>query len=386
MQNIGVFFGGKSPEHDISIITGQMIIAGLKKIGYKVTPVYVSKRSEWLIGKGLDSIKFFTEENSFKGMDKYYLDLKASQEKIVLKHRKILGESITLDLAFPAFHGINGEDGTFQGLFEIFNLPYVGCDVACSAVTMDKILTKLIYNSQNISTTNFIYFTYKEWQSRGGEIEEKIERNLKYPLFIKPSRLGSSIGINKAKSKDELRFAIEVALHYDQRVVVEEAVSNLMDITCAVIGNEEPHASLLQESIFSDELFSYEEKYLRDGGAQLGKAQKNIVIPARIDEETTENIRHLALKIYKLFECSGIARVDFLYDTKDNKIFANEVNTLPGTLYHHLWQASGIEFDELLKKLIEFAKARHEGKKRIKSIFESDILKSLKSQKLQIKK
>lgn len=210
-------------------------------------------------------------------------------------------------------------------------------------------------------------------------------RTLNWPLFVKPARAGSSIGIAKAETREKLELAIEVAFAYDDKVLVEESVENLADITCAVLGNSEPRASLLQESAFAGEFFDYQEKYLKGGGAQTGQAERSIVIPARLDPKTTAHIRALAVKIFKLFECSGIARVDFLHDRKSEKTYANEINTLPGTLYHHLWRASGLEFGDLLTELLRLAEERHAAKKRTTYTFESDILKQVSGSKFSLK-
>jgi len=388
MKNVGVFFGSKTPEHDVSIITAQTIISGLKKMGYNIVPVYLSKEGEWYIDKKLGTIKFFVTDNYeslLKKTDRYYIDLEKSVGKIVFKSKKLLGKEITVDIAFPAFHGINGEDGTIQGLFEIFNIPYVGCGVASSAITMDKVLTKQFYISNDIPTTKFINFNNDDWKTKKDELLKNIKDNLTLPFFIKPARLGSSIGIAKVKKIEELKFAIEVALHYDAKILVEEGVTNLKDLTCCVIGNQEPITSEIQESSFGDEFFSYDEKYLNDGGAQLGNAQKSIIIPANIDADVTKKIKDLSAQVYKALDCSGIARVDFLYNSVEKKIFVNEVNTLPGTLYHHLWKASGLEFDGLLKKLVQYAEEKYEEKKAIKYNFESSLLKMTKSIKLQQK-
>ena len=385
MKTIGVFFGSRAPEHDVSIVTGQLIISGLKELGYKVIPVYITKKGEWLIDNKLSAIETFRKGKIDVGKwANYNLDLDASKEKLVFRKKGVFGKEITVDIVFPAFHGQNGEDGTFQGLCEMLNVPYVGCDTTASAVAMDKILTKLLYVAQKIPTTKFVQVTSKAWEENRSSILKEI-KNLKMPLIIKPARLGSSIGISKATNTKELEFAIEVALHYDPKVVVEEVVENLMDITCCVIGNDDPIPSLLQESVFQSDFFSYEDKYIKEGGAQLGRAQQSLVIPARLDEKTTKEIRAAAIEIYRLIGCSGIARVDFLFDKKAKKWFANEINTLPGTLYHHLWKKSGLEFGELLKRLIGYAEEKFRVKKNITYTFESSILTQASSNKLSLK-
>lgn len=384
---IGVFFGSRSPEHDISIITGQLIIAGLRKLNYQITPVYLDKRGRWMIGEELGNLKVFTEGKlEVAKFQQYYLDLEKSNGRLVFKKKGLIGKEAIVDLAFPAFHGANGEDGTAQGLFELFNIPYVGCGVPASAVAMDKVLTKLFYKAKEVPTKEFVNFALQDWQADKAWIIKEITSKLKWPMFVKPPLLGSSIGINKAGSEKELEFAIEVALHYGNTVLVEEGVENLADITCAVIGGSNPRASLLQESVYTKDLLSYDDKYLNDGGAQTGKSAKSVVIPARLDAQTTKTIQDLSVQIFKLLGCSGIARFDFLYDTQTKKYFANEINPLPGTLYHHLWEKSGVELSELLENLIKSAQESYEAKNRYKTTFESDLLKQAKSTKLQLKK
>jgi len=381
-MNIGVFFGSRSPEHDVSIITGEFIISGLKKLNYEVTPVYLDKQGRWFLSDKLSKLSFFKDGGDVDKLKPYMLDLEKSVGKMVFKQKGIIGKEIIIDLAFPAFHGQNGEDGTIQGLFELCNIPYTGCDVASSAITMDKVLTKEFYLAHDITTTKFVSFSANDFSNDKAKIIQKIEE-LKYPLFVKPARLGSSIGIGKAKNKEELEQAIEVALHYENKILVEEGVEDLMDVTCAVLGNENSKASVLQESLFNEDLFSYEDKYLDEGGAQLGKAEDKLKIPARLDEDTTKKTQELAVKIYKLLGCSGTSRVDFLYNKKERIMYANEINTLPGTLYHHLWKKSGVEFEELLKELIQLGQDKYEAKQKLTSSFESAILKQANSMKLK---
>ncbi|MDD5146796.1 MAG: D-alanine--D-alanine ligase [Candidatus Pacebacteria bacterium] len=391
-KTIGVFFGSRSTEHDISIITAQLIISGLKGLALSVVPVYINREGYWLINEELGKLENFTDpqreigkENAYK---QYYLDLENSIGKIVFKKKGLSGKTIIIDLAFPAFHGAFGEDGTIQGLFEMLNVPYVGCDVTSSAIAMDKALTKQMCQIHNIPTTKFIYFYKKEWEENKEAILNKIKGELSWPVFVKPVHLGSSIGIAKVKDKDikELENKIEVAFYYDNKVLIEEEVANLMDVTCCIIGNEKLQASLLQESVFKADLFDFEEKYLKEGGGQFGKSQSSVIIPARINQNLTNKIQEAAKEVYKALGCSGIARVDFLLNKANNEFFANEVNPLPGTLYHHLWKESGMEFPELLKKLVSFAGERHSQKQNFNYSFQSSVLNSINSKKLKFKK
>lgn len=389
IKNIGVFFGGKSPEHEISVITGQLIISELKKNpDYKVIPIYVDKQERFFIDESLGKLSFFSDgdyEKKIIDLLSYDLSLKESINKLVFKSGSIFPKKIEIDLAFPAFHGNLGEDGSIQGLFNIFNIPYVGCDVPASAIAMDKVLTKIFYQGLGIKTTKFLSYNVIDWNSKQASILEEVKSNLQWPVFVKPPHLGSSIGITKVKNFEDLNNAIEVALHYDNKVIIEESVENLMDITCAVIGHQEPIASLIQESS-CDEMFSYDDKYLDDGGAQLGQADSKVFIPARLAENITKDIQETSKKIFTALGCSGIARFDFLYNKETEEFFANEINPMPGTLYHHLWQKSGIEITELVGQLIAAALEKHEEKNKAVFTFSTQVLSKLKNSKLKFNK
>ncbi len=387
-MNIGVFFGGKNPEHDVSVITGQLIISGLKKLGHTIVPIYIHTDGGWYIGDTLGELKFYTGgELKLHGLNEFSLDLKASRGRMVFKKNGMFGGTVTIDMAFPALHGQYGEDGTLQGLFEMFDIPYVGCGVAASAVAMDKTMTKLAYEALDVPTTRFDYFGRNSWEKDDKESRlNSLEQKLTYPLFVKPARLGSSIGITKAKSRSELQNALDVAFRYDTKVLVEEAVPHVMDVTCAVLNRSDTvMASKLQESTFAADFLSYDDKYLKEGGTQLGNAKKSVVIPATLDQETTDDIRNTALNIFILLGLSGTARIDFLYDSVSKKWYANEINTMPGTLYHHLWKESGVELSEVLTILIETAEWMHANKKSVTHTFASKLMDLAKSEKLRIK-
>lgn len=388
-MTIGIFFGGKNTEHDVSIITGELIISGLKELGHTAVPIYISKEGKWYIDEKMDTIEFFKKikgKDGVKGVNEANLVMQEGQNGgAIFKTSGLFPKTYKIDVAFPAIHGLYGEDGTIQGLFELLNIPYIGCDVLSSAIAIDKVWTKLIYQRFNFPTTKFVYFQTNDWLSKKDDILKDIKQNLTWPVFIKPSRLGSSIGMTKAHTDDELEFSVEVALHYDTKVLVEESVEDLMDITVAVLGNDEPQASLIQESAYTKDFFSYEDKYLKEGGAQIGNAEKSIIIPATLDEKTTKEIQDMAIEIYKTVGCSGTARVDFLYDKTFKKYYANEINTLPGTLYHHLWKKSGIELKDLLTKLIDLGVERNKKKNKLTYTFESEILNKANSGKMKLK-
>lgn len=389
MKTIGVFFGSRSTEHDISIFTAQLIIHTLKKLGYNVVPIYINQNGKWLISDKLGILKNFTDpKHNIKKKDnfgKYYLDIGNISKGMVFKKRGLAGKKITIDMAFPAFHGPYGEDGTIQGLFEMFSIPYVGCDVASSAIAMDKTLTKQICKANSLPTTKDIQFSKYDWQGNNQEILKRVEEKLKYPLFIKPVHLGSSIGISKVSTRNNLKEKIEVALFYDNKILVEEMVPNVMDITCAILGNENLRASLIQESTFKAAFFDFEEKYSTDGESQSGNNIKGLIIPARIEKDLTEDIIDSAKKAYKAVGCQGMARVDLLLNKTTKEYYINEINPMPGTLYSHLWKKSGLKLEELIKRLLLLARERYDKKQELTYNFESKVLDNVNSIKLSKK-
>lgn len=385
-MKIGVFFGSRSPEHDVSIITGTLVYKQISMLGYDVEAVYIDKDGKWFIGESFGDLKFYQNEELKKGFKskEYNLNLNKSIGRLVFESKTFFKkEEKIIDLVFPTFHGMHGEDGTFQGICEIFNVPYVGCNVLSSAIAMDKIITKLFYQRFNIPTTKFIHFNLSEWEKSKDEILNNISENLVLPLFVKPSKLGSSIGISKIKHLEDLQNGIEVALSYDTSVIVEEGIEDVLDLTVAVRQKEngEVESSEIQESKFSDDFFSYQDKYINEGGSQTGNAEKKIVIPANLRSETTQEIKKTAEEIFLKFGCSGIARVDFLYSKVYDKFYVNEINTMPGTLYHHLWKKSGVTFETLVSDLIKVALKKYKEKNSVKYIFDSEILSKSASMK-----
>jgi D-alanine-D-alanine ligase len=383
-STIGVFFGSRSPEHDVSIITACTTIKGLREIGFSVVPIYVSKDGSFYLGNDTDNptdetlarVDYFQSDldKKLSKLDEYDLALTESSGRLRFVTETVFASKfVDVDIAFPAFHGPHGEDGALHGFFDIANIPVVGCGQQASSVAMDKALTKLIYRQFDIPTTDFIYFTRREWKQYEEAILEDLE-NFSLPLFVKPARAGSSIGITRVTDTDELSFAIEVALSYDTKVVVEEGVEDVADLTVSLVGDEVPQPSEVQESSFDSDFFSYDDKYISDGGAQIGEADKKIIIPANVDESVQDEVKQMAVNIFAQFELSGIARIDFLFDRKEEKLYANEINTMPGTLYKHLWEESGVTFAELLRNLIRTARRRHSRKQDTSYTFDSDIL------------
>jgi D-alanine-D-alanine ligase len=389
---IGVFFGSRSPEHDVSIITACSVIKGLREIGFSVVPIYITKDGRFFLGAATDDpsnetlarVDYFEDglEKKLSKLNQYDLALTESQGRLrFVTETLFTSKTIDVDLAFPCFHGPHGEDGALHGLFQLADIPFVGPDQQASSVAMDKALTKLIYRQFGIATTDFLYFTRREWGSYEEAILADLE-NFSFPLFVKPARAGSSIGITRVADKDELAFAITVALNYDSKVVVEEGVEDVADLTVALVGDEIPEPTEIQESRFESDFFSYDDKYITDGGAQLGGAEKKIIIPAELEPELRDQIKEEACAIFTQFGLSGIARVDFLLDRATGEVFANEINTMPGTLYKHLFEASGVPFADLLRQLIRAARRRHSRLDETAYTFDSDILSHASDSKL----
>lgn len=381
--NVGVFFGARSPEHDVSIITGQMIIGALEKNGkYNTVPVYLDRKGRWFISDKLKNVEFFRKPDIEKELDKMgdlSLDLNATKGFLKFQSKKtgLLPrlKPIIIDIAFPAFHGSLGEDGTIQGIFEILNVPYVGCGVLASALAMDKIASRKILEREKFLIVKNLWFGKKDFEERKKEeVFKEIERRLSYPLFVKPNRLGSSIGVSKVNNRKELDFAIEVVFQFDEKVIIEETVQNLMEVNCAVIGNgDDLTASLPEQPLYKQTFQTFEEKYLTKGGTIKKGATKN-AIPAPLSKKKLEEIQSLSKKAYRALGCSGISRVDFLVDAKTMKIYINELNVLPGTLQFHLWEASGVSRTELTEKLINCGLERFNRNKNLVYTFGSNLL------------
>lgn len=394
-KTIGVVFGGKSVEHDVSIITAHnpIIDSLLATKKYEVVPIYISKNGDWYSDPLMNNIEYFKSglEEKLAKLKKVQISLNGNDKNEsnfeIIIPSTFGSKKIKIDIAFPAMHGTYGEDGSLMGLLRMANVPFVGCDIFASAVAMDKVLTKQVIEAEGIPTPKYEWFTRAEFEdtNKKTQILDKIKL-LKYPLFVKPVHLGSSIGISKAKSEQELLNAIEVALHYDEKVLVEEGVENLIEVTLPIMGNIEPLLASIERPLNKTEFFDFQDKYLSQGGTKTGNEGVNSSyseIPAKLDKELEEKVKNFGIKTYKTLGCSGIARIDFLINSITYDVFVNEVNTLPGSLYQHNWKKSGVSNIELVEKLVSFAEERFENQKGIEVSFNSNILNQLESSKTQ---
>ncbi len=371
-KRVGVIFGGRSVEHEVSVITGIQIMENIDREKYEIVPIYINKEGKWLTGDSLFKFKNF-KDNNLNDLKEIMItptyndhNLYSHPENVGLFGKKIVD---SVDIIFPAVHGTNGEDGTIQGIFELMNIPYVGGSVLASSVGMDKILMKDVFKANNLPIVDFMWFYRSQWEKDSGEVVKNIEGKLKYPLFVKPANLGSSVGISKAVDNKTLVDAIEVAIRYDRKIIIESAVENPREINCAVMGyNNNVKASLCEEPLGWKDLLSYEDKYVKSNtkGAKGGTRR----IPADLEDNTREEIERIAKEAFTSIDCSGNARIDFLLDA-DNNIYINEINTLPGSIAYYLWEGKGINFKELLSEMIEIAIEIH--KEKNKNMYSYDV-------------
>jgi D-alanine-D-alanine ligase len=362
--NVGVIFGGRSAEHEVSLVSASSVINALDKKKYNIIPIGITKDGEWISGKNIlnvlkSKLKLKNKTKAIllpEPIKKNLLFINDSWSIILRKH---------LDVIFPILHGTYGEDGTIQGLFELTNIPYVGAGVLGSSVGMDKVITKQLCEGAKIPVSPFIWFTNKDYSSKTKNILSTIENKIGYPCFIKPANLGSSVGISKARNKKELVDAIEIAFKYDRKILIEKSIENSREIEVSILGNDEPIASIPGEIISSNEFYDYDAKYID------GKSKS--IIPAKLPASVIKKIKELAIRSFKTINCYGMARVDFLLTRRSNKIYFNEINTIPGftsiSMYPKLWEASGIPYSELLDRLILLAIDRHKEKSKLKTTF-----------------
>lgn len=382
-KTVAVIFGGRSSEHDISIITAHTpIIQSLRAAGqFDVWPIYIAKDGSWYADQAMNDMAYFTRDD--------FEALLAKQKKVRILFDDglkiiwpgIRSRTLRIDVAFPAMHGTFGEDGSLMGLLRMAGIPFVGCDIFASAVAMDKVLTKQVIDAEGIPAVSYVWFTKNDWEMKKDVLKESIAR-LKWPVFVKPVHLGSSIAIAKVKQKSDLENAVEVALHYDDKVLVEESVDNLIEITLPIMGNDELRLAALERPLNKTEFFDFNDKYLSGGKKTGGVNSQYSEIPARIDGELTRQIKDFGKRTYHALGCSGIARIDFLIESSTRQIYVNEVNTLPGSLYHHNWKKVGVSGVELVIKLIALAEERFASHRNITYTFSSDVLKKAGGQKM----
>jgi D-alanine-D-alanine ligase len=384
---VGILFGGRSGEHEISLLSAASVFKAIDPNKYEVVPIGITKDGRWLTASDAERLLHGNASEGARATLRAG-DPDTTASAAVLQNgeavvfppephkssmtpfqtntpvRRASDRAINVDIIFPVLHGTFGEDGTIQGLLELADIPYVGAGVLGSAAGMDKDIMKSLFRAAGLAIVKHVTVLRSEWESSPKKVQKLVESKLKYPVFVKPANLGSSVGISKARDRKELGPAIDEAAKFDRKIVIEEGVggkkNKAREIECSVLGNDKPEASVPGEIVPSAEFYDYSAKYLDEGS--------RLIIPAKLTKAETKKVQDLAIAGFRAVDCSGLARVDFLMDPKTRKIYLNEINTMPGftsiSMYPKLWAASGVGYSELISRLIQLGLDRHAEKKR----------------------
>jgi len=398
---VGILFGGRSGEHEVSLLSAASVLNAIDKNKYEVVPIGITKEGQWVTAKHAEGLLHSgkTGQQELQGNESRSRHLRAGDpdttpgaallakgEAVIVPpvpgqnspnsivpfqtdgdttlSRRWTDRAISVDIIFPVLHGTFGEDGTIQGLLELADIPYVGAGVLGSAAGMDKDIMKQLFKSSGLPIVNHVTVLRRDWESDAKRVQRLIESKLKYPVFVKPANLGSSVGISKVHRRSELASAMNTAAGYDRKIVIEQGVGGnkrkARELECSVLGNDDPIASIAGEVVPGKEFYDYAAKYLEQGS--------NLLIPAPLVKTQMKKVQEMAIRAFRAVDCAGLARVDFLMHPRSNKIYVNEINTMPGftaiSMYPKLWAASGIPYPELISRLIELGLERHEEKQK----------------------
>ncbi len=360
--NIGVFFGGRSTEHEISVISASQAMHAINREKYDVTPIYISKQGKWYTGEALFDVANYRDMAALIARcEEVYMRPIFDDYNLYKAKKSIFGSNVVtkLDVVIPVLHGSNGEDGIFEGVLESTGIPFAGCNTLSSANGMDKITMKMILQACDVPVVDYVWFTDKQWFSQRDELIAKIESKIGYPVIVKPANLGSSVGIGRAIDRQQLIQKVDEAEKYSTRIIVEHMVEELQEINCSVLGDcDDYQPSVCEEPIKSGEILSYEDKYMGGTKGAKGMQASQKRIPAELPDEETRRIQFLACETFRVLSCHGVSRVDVIIDRKTRDIYVNEINTIPGSLSFYLWEATGISFDKLMDKLVQLALKR----------------------------
>ncbi len=358
--NIGVFFGGRSTEHEISVISASQAMHAINRDRYDVTPIYITKQGRWYTGDALLDVANYRDLPALlKQCTEVYMRPTYGDYNLYGVKKTMFGGNPVIahiDVVIPVLHGSNGEDGIFEGVLDTIGIPYAGCNVLASANGMDKITMKMILGSCGVPVVPYVWFTDKQWFSQRDALIEEIEKKIGYPVIVKPANLGSSVGIGRAADRTQLIAKIDEAEKYSTRLIVEHMVDNLKEINCSVLGDCDDNAtSVREEPIKSGELLSYQDKYMGGTKGAQGMQASQKRIPADLPTEVSDRIRYLAGETFRVLSCHGVSRVDVIMDQDNGEIYVNEINTIPGSLSIYLWEATGLPFDKLMDRLVALA-------------------------------
>jgi D-alanine-D-alanine ligase len=384
-QTVAVIFGGRSVEHDVSVVTGHQIIKAFDPQAYDVIPVYITRDGKWFTGEPLlDLENFRNEVISHKGVEQVILSPTIQHHGLIINPisgRLQKSDLRRIDVVFPAIHGSHGEDGTLQGLCEMADVPYVGCAVLASAVANDKAITKSVLANNNIPVVDGLLIHRDQWQNDREATLATITEKLTLPVFVKPATLGSSIGVTRADTPDALAISLDIATNFDRRVVVEKAIIGGVEINCAVMGYaDDMSASVLEQPVSWETFLTYEEKYMRGGGGMKGAER---LIPAPLTDTLTAKIQQTAINAFRAIDGRGIARIDFLVYPDTETVFLNEINTMPGSLAFYLWRESGLSAQQVVDKLVNLAQDAYADKRKNTYNYETSLIELTASRGLK---
>ena len=383
-KQIGVIFGSRSCEREVSIISAVQLMRYINTEKYDVIPVYIDEHGDWFTGSPLMDIQSYKPFNpSTKGIVKVFPDLSAGSGALLhltkgskLFSRERLEIVARIDVYIVVMHGMNGEDGTLQGLLELARIPYTSTGVTGSAIGMDKIIMKQFFTGADLPVLPGNWFTRNEFSTDTEKVLNTVKDNLGYPVFVKPANLGSSIGVSRADNEEELKESLSLAFEYDRRVLVEKGLDKPVELNCRVLGyDDELIASPIEMPLNHDLFLDFRDKYLGGGGSK-GMASLSRMLPAPIDDELKNTIQNLSKQIFRLMDCKGVVRIDYMFDRISEKLFITEINTIPGSLAFYLWEKDGISYGELIERMIQYAEKAYADKNMINYAYTSDILKN----------
>ena len=397
---LGVIFGGRSVEHEISIITANQAMSNIDKEKYEIVPIYISKKGLMYTGLELLDLRAFRDLNRLvRQLTQVTIVNDGKNINVVRFPMKKFGNNVinTIDVAFPTMHGTNGEDGSIAGFLETLNVPYVGCDMLSASIGMDKIMMRRVLKEVGIPCLDYIAFYSCDYIKNEDKYINQIEEKLRYPVIVKAGNLGSSVGIKKAKDRASLVEAIEYSMQFSDRVMIENAITNLKEVNCSVLGDvSNAIPSECEEPVGSDEILSYTDKYMSgsktkagdigvSGSAKQGMASLKRKLPAEISDEMKAEIQKYAVETFKVLGCNGVSRIDFLVDNDTNEIYVNEINTIPGALSYYLWEATGKSFSEEIDDLVQISLKRKRERDNLVFSYDQNIL-ALNGNKIGINK
>lgn len=383
---LGVIYGSRTCEHEVSIISAVQLMRAADRQRYDVIPIYISKQGEWYTGDGLMDISAYTPfDPSRKGITRVNLDITTGSGALVaVEHGKgLFGKErqvivARLDCVIPVMHGMHGEDGTIQGLMELCNIPYSSAGVGASAMGMDKVYMKQFFRGAGFPVLPSNWFLRRAWEENPSVVLDAVEKELPYPVFVKPASLGSSIGVTKAKDRRGLEEALELAFEFDRKVLVEQGLEDPLELNCSVLGyNGHAKASEIEMPISGGDLLTFAEKYLGGSNSTKGMASLKRVLPAPIEPELRDKIQQLSVDIFNDMDCKGVVRIDYMYDAKSDGLYITEINTIPGSMAFYLWEACAKPYSQLIDDLVQYALEAQQDKDNSNYAYSSDILSNV---------